>query len=193
MALKGSPRIRDASSFRVRGAAMAAWYVAGLAACSPLVAAAIVANRLYGIPLFTGDGGSLDVIAARCTVGVAGNIRLGIYAPSPTTLLPDAKLYDSANIDVTAAGVKFIDPNFLLPPDSMVWLAIVSDVAPTFQCVPVASAAPVLGMPAAFNTLPQVGLYAPHVFGALPATFNAGGAFVPITAPPLPAIAVHLE
>lgn len=186
------PGFRPIPRPRLRGATLAAWQVAGCVNGTVLTTGVVVANRLYAFPLETGDGGKLDVLAINVTTGAAGNARAGIYASDPTSGLPKVLLYDSGNLDTTGAGVKQVNPALVLPRNAVVWLAAVFSATPTLRAMAVGGAVP-LGLPAAMGTAPVLGVYCPHVFAALPAAFDAGGAYVANSAVPLPAIAAHYE
>jgi hypothetical protein len=187
-----APGQRIAPALLLRGGTVVGWQVAGQANGTVLTTGVVVANRLYAFPLYTGQGGTLDVVAINVTTGAAGNARIGVYSIDPATGLPKDLMYDSGNLDTTGAAVKSIDPNLVLPKNAIVWLAVVFSVTPTVRAMAVGGAIS-LGVPAAFGTAPVVGVYAPHVFAALPALFDAGGAIVGNTAVPLPCVAAHVE
>jgi hypothetical protein len=130
---------------------------------------AIVAGRLYLYPLPIANPGQVTRIGIGVSVGAAGNARLGVYATRDDLSGAAALLLDSGNLSVAAAGDVEQVIDFTPPNSALVWVALLSDVAPTLN---VSGAAPnVLGM----NSAKQKNsyLYRALAFGALPADESA--------------------
>lgn len=189
MSARNGPPGKDLSSFPIGKGAFGAWNIANLGGATALNTLVVAANTLYAEPIYTGVGGAIDVVAINVTAGAAGNCRIGLYTIDPATNLPKDKLYDSGNISVAAGGVKQANPALALAPNTLVWICVVFDVAPTIRSIPIAGAG-ALSLPPAMGTAPTVGLTAPHVFAALPALFDAGGAIAPRSVD-IPALAYH--
>jgi len=173
------------------GPTLERWSIAGQASTLPLVTVAPGANTLQAIPFFSPwRGGRVDRISAEVTVGAAGNVRLGIYrATSLTDIYPGALIVDGGEADVTGAGVKTLNVDVPLWPGWLYWAVWHGAVAPTVRALDTSAGAiiPLLGVPSTFGANPGGYISVADAYGALPATFTAGGA-VQTTDPPAIAI-----
>jgi hypothetical protein len=147
----------------------------------------MVANRKYALPFPTGRGGAIANYQCNVTAGVAGNLRLGIYA-STDKFVPGARLYDSGDISHAAGGLKAVAPGISLPPDVLVWLVVLCSGAPTLRAIPVAQAFPFFGGDPAMSTAVGYGCIDDGVYAALPDPFPAPTL---LTTAPIPALALQ--
>lgn len=150
------------------------YYNVSNAICGTFSTGAITANRLYAVPFYVGPGGfAADRIGVNVTASAAGNARLGVYAIHATSFLPDALLLDAGTVDVSTTGFKSITISQTFtanPPYYLVWLALVSDVAPTITSF--ANTVPIFGglISGPFN---YGSLYQSHTYAALPSPFSS--------------------
>ncbi len=136
----------------------------------------ITANQLYGVNLWIPTTMTFDQVACEVTTGVAGAARLGLYADG-ANLYPGALLKDFGTIDVTAAGVKeiVITGNLQLTM-GLYWLALVSNVGPTFRKAAAHGSIFPLGMPTNNLSVMESTWKVAFTYAALPNPFTAGGA-----------------
>jgi hypothetical protein len=133
---------------------------------------ALVANTLYAIPFVCPKAITLDRIGINVTTLKAGLSRLGIYADAGgvRTCYPGTLLLDAGTVDTTTAGVKSITINQALTSNTLYWLVIVPNVAPTITGIASASTINMLGRNTAL-TLQHCGLSVAFTYAPLPATF----------------------
>jgi hypothetical protein len=136
--------------------------------------AAIVANRLYAVPFWTGPAGCMFTnLNINITVAAAGNVRMGIYDSLTTPpFYPGALLLDASTLAHTGTGVKTSDITDTLYtgsyPSRLLWLAAVFSTVPTVRQWNQSS--PIVPLDSGGSV--QGGIYMDHTFGALPATFD---------------------
>lgn len=187
--LSGSMVARGEEAFRhAGGSGLEVWYLAGASNGLALATATMTANVLRAFPFVApARGGTLDRLGFNVTTLLAGNSRIGLYASvSESNLYPSALLEDSGSISTATTGVKSYTINRALKPGRLYYLAHVCDVAVVLRGFAVGGVSSVLGISNALGTTPNLGVSVAHTYGALPATFTAGGAM--ITAVPLPAL-----
>lgn len=177
--------------FRRTGSSADRRYLGGM----PRVNAALstgapTANVLRAVPFITGPKVTLDRIGINVTSAVSGNQRLGIYTDNNG--YPGDLVADLGVVTTGTTGVKeiTISPAQSLAANTLYWLAIVGDAAPTVRTVPVSTLLPILGLDSGYGTALGVGWSVSFTYAALPATFTAGGSA--ITADPVPAIGVRI-
>ena len=172
----GGATDKDIHYFRQIGTTFERWYVAGMINQSSWTTGALVANIMRAVPFISGRGGTLDRIAMNVSTGVAGNARIGIYdSTSDTNLYPNALIVDSGVIDVTTAEVKSVIISTVLDPNKLYWFVVLSDVAPTLRGMNGGSISAVMGITSAIGVTMDMFLSVSQTYGALPATFPAGG------------------
>ena len=174
----GGATDKDIHYFRQIGTAspFERWYVAGMITQTYLTTGPIVANIMRAMPFISGRGGTLDRIAMNVSTGVAGNARIGIYnSTSDTNLYPNALIVDSGVIDVTTAAVKSVIISTVLDPNKLYWFVVLSDVAPTLRGMNAGSVGTFMGITSAIGGTMDMYLNVGLTYGALPATFPAGG------------------
>lgn len=164
------------------GGGLVAWYVANCANCTALTSGILTGAILHALP-FTSPwrGGVLDRMGLYVTVGAAGLIRLGVYkATSPQNLYPGDLIVDAGQVDTTVLGAKTLTINTQLAVGATYWavcLATLGDPGSgTINCLAVGGCGQVLGHDPGFGVNPYTHLEVAQAFGALPATFPAGGA-----------------
>ena len=165
-------------------------YLAGLCANGTLATGAPSANNLRALPFGTGKIVTADRIGIIVTTGAAGNVRIGIYQDDGNGY-PGSLLLDAGAQSTTGTGVKEVTISQALAANTLYWLAILGDAAPTIRTIPIAQCIPFLGLDNAYGTALGVGWLASLAYGALPSTFTAGGSA--ITADPVPAIALRVS
>ena len=131
---------------------------------------AVVADKLYATPFMVSRDTSPDRIALNLTVGAAGNMRMGIY-DDDGTVWPNARLFDSTNIDTTVAAVKSATVTGVsMKKNTLYWLVSIFSVVVSVW-MPSEYTSPVcLGFAAADQYI-STGAYEAQAFGALPATY----------------------
>lgn len=114
------------------------------------------------------------------TSGAAGSkARVGIYKnTSPTVLYPSDLFLDSGEFDttVTARILTTSGLSTVIPPGIYWFVTLTGTAVPTLRCLSAANYPHILGAPSTLATLNQRLLVA-RAYGALPASFPAGGAF----------------
>jgi hypothetical protein len=174
---------------KISGSSRDRRFLAGLAANGTLSTGAPSANNLRALPFATGKVITLDRIGINVTTLSAGNVRLGIYADDGNGY-PGSLVLDAGAQSTGTTGVKELTISQALAANTLYWLAILGDAAPTIRTIPIAQCLPFLGLDSAYGTALGVGWVAALTYGALPATFTAGGSA--IAADPVPAIAVRV-
>ena len=148
----------------------------GIGVASPI---ATGGARIEAWPYLERNGGNIDAYSFRVSAGAAGNVRVGIYANIGDHLrivYPGALVFDSGNVDVTAAGHKVINASLALSANTLYWFVIATGAVPTVRCASTPS--PAWGIFGLDSTLqfPRNFLGAAFAFGALPNPFPAGAA-----------------
>jgi hypothetical protein len=165
-------------------------YLGGQPVPSTLTTGAPTANVLRALPLATNIKRTLDRIGICVTTLSAGAARLGIYADDGN-LYPGNLLLDAGTVDTGGTGVKEITISQALSANTLYWLALIGNAAPTIRTPPYAACFPILGLDAGYGTALGVGWSVALTYGALPAAFTSGGAA--IAADPVPAIGVRFS
>jgi len=169
-----------------------AWYTSPKVGTA-LAGSALTANRLYAMPFVCPKGITIDRIGVYVSTLLAGAARLGIYADAggANTCYPGALLLDAGTIDTGSTGVKSISISQALAANTLYWLVLVANAAPSIYCIPVAGVINMLGHSSALGTAQNAGLYVSFTYAALPATFPSSPTM--ITVAPIPAIFVRLS
>jgi hypothetical protein len=152
-----------------------------------LTTGAIVANRLYAIPVPFAEVSRLDRLAINVTTLGTGNARLGIYEDS--NAYPGKRLLDAGEVSIASTGVKALTISHLLAPGRK-WLVLVSNGTPTLRAFAVASLINLLGYDNTLGTAGIFGFYVSFTYAALPAAFPGSPNL--ITAVPIPAVFARL-
>lgn len=178
------------------GSGISRYYVAGMGGATALTTGAPTANVLRAFPLRCPlRRGTIDLLAFNVTTLLAGNARIGAYRNADAAgqnLYPGALIADSGSISTGTAGVKTYATSISFSPGELLWLAYCSDAAATLRALAVAGCeTDTLGLDTGMGTAPGIGYSVAHTYGALPATFTAGGAV--ISAVPLPALAARFS
>ena len=107
-----------------------------------------VATRLVVMPFVPVVSFSIDRIAIDCTTAVASaQARAVIYDSDTTNNLPNTRLYDTAEFDCSAPGVKeeTIGTPFAFKAGHLYWIGVHSSSTATFRGVAIASC-PAIGV-----------------------------------------------
>jgi hypothetical protein len=163
----------DFSNYRHYGTTQyEVWYTSPKAGTA-LVASALVANTLYAIPFVCPKAITLDRIGINVTTLKAGAARLGIYADAGgvRTCYPGTLLLDAGTVDTGTVGVKSININQALTGNTLYWLVIVPNVAPSVNSIMGAAMSNILGQPSALTVSQYNGLSVAFTYAPLPATF----------------------
>ena len=176
------------------GGGLARLYVPGARGATALTTGAPTANVLRAVPFVCPNRkGTIDQLSLRTTVGGAGSsARLGLYrTASSANLYPGALIAETAALGTTGIAHTVGAVSATFDPGEILWVAhVASATVPTIACIALAAAdVQLFGFDSALGNAAAVGISVAHVFGALPATFTAGGAV--ITAAPIPAIGVR--
>lgn len=157
--------------------------------CSAVATTVLTASQLRAFPWVITSKIVINGIFAEVTTASAGSsFRVGIYSdtgslyPGALVATSDAIAYDSGTVGVktSALGTTIT----LLP--GLYWVAVNSSANPTLRAIAPSAIAPVLGVPLTLGATPHTTGYAvASTFGALPATYPAGGSFQQNVAAPL--------
>lgn len=170
------------------------WYVGGQGNATALTTGAPTVGVLRALPFVSTRGGTLDRIAVQVTTLIASGVgRCGIYAAtSDVNLYPNARILDAGEILTSTTGLKAATINQVLTANTLYWLVyLAGTAAATIRCLAVAGCSALLGLDNALGAAPAIGIQVNQAYGALPATFPAGGSV--ITAVPIPAIGVRFS
>lgn len=130
---------------------------------------ALTANRLYFAPFFCIATTTFDRLVVYVSTAVAAtNLRLGIFN-SGSDGFPGTRLLDAGTVASATTGTKEITISQSLTADTVYWLGVVSDGAPSIR-VRSNSESPSLGIGDNITTNPDTGIYMSHTYGALPAS-----------------------
>jgi hypothetical protein len=176
--------------FRVTGSTRNRRYLGGHPASPALTTAAPTANVLRAVPIWTGNKITLDRIGINVTTLTAGNQRLGIYNDNANGY-PGTLVADLGTVDTGTTGVKEITISQILNANTLYWLALVGNAAPTIRAIAGTAMFPILGLDSGLGTALGVGWTVAFTYAALPSTFTAGGSAL-TTADTIPAIAVRV-
>lgn len=129
----------------------------------------MIANRLWTYPFFplnTVVSSNLYIAVGTLTAGA--NCRILIY--SDLNGKPNAKLYESANLDCSTIGLKTATTTFTFTAGTRYWLALHSSSTPSLSTIPITSLMPLrlfTGSNTASSYIQTV------TFGSAPATWGA--------------------
>lgn len=104
-------------------------------ACNQLVGTATTSNTLYGMPLHSGPGGTIDLIQMDMSGGASANtsVRVGIYAANAVpNILPGALLLDVGCLGTAATGIKQWTLSLSLAAFTLYWVGLLTQANPTF-------------------------------------------------------------
>ncbi len=171
------------------------WYSGVLNQTAYLAGSAAWAlGNMYASPLAIGRSGKLDRIAFETTANVPTSVaRVGLYrATSNSNIYPAERLADGGEQDCNAGpGIKSTTISVDVTP-GLYWLVMLAGVAaPTLRRIPGGGLTPIIGVPGALGAAPYSYLVVAQAYGAMPATYPAGGALntVGIQLPP----AIHVR
>ncbi len=186
----GQPRVQLEESYPLSwqafiGPCSEAYYAGGVVNGEALTAQAVTALRIIASPwIAPREKAKATILTLSTTVGVAGNVRLGLYASKGrTTIYPGALLADSGNISTAVAGVlSYTIPTPIdLVPGALYWVVSVFDAAPTVRSLGLSRMAmDMLGNPVSgFGSSTDALAYELTIgaLGALPDPFTAAAAF----------------
>jgi hypothetical protein len=165
-----------------------AWYTSPTTGTA-LTTGVVTANRLYAIPFVTPKGITVDRIGINVTTLVVGVAMLGIYADNG--IYPGSLLLNAGVVSTGATGVQSITISQALSANTLYWLVLVANAAPTLRAFDVGSMVSILGYANTLPTAPNASLYVAFTYGPLPATFPGSATLV--TAAGTPAIFVRLS
>jgi hypothetical protein len=189
----GSFVSRSSKDYRhTGGSGLEIWY-GNFITATALTTGAPAIGTLRAFPYIAPTrGGTLDRIAFTVTTLLAGNARVGIYnSTSEQNIYPSTLVVDGGDFSTATATVKSTTISVNLVPSRLYWLVhLCGTGAATLRAVGLTSA-PNIGLNNTLPTTPNVGISVAQAYGALPATFPAGG--TAITAVPIPLIAVRFS
>jgi hypothetical protein len=185
----------DFSSYRHKAgnSGLSPWNVAGMVAGGGLnTYAAPTLNNFYAVPFLAPKRGGSIVALAWDSNAALGNSRIAVYTNrADDDLYPNALLGESGSKANTGAATIVSTTGLTigpLTPGGLYWLAIVHDNAGTqLRKVDATSTAGMLGAPLA-QVQTNPGIKVAFVFGAPPATFPSGGAYINISSDVVPAL-----
>ena len=180
------------------GAGLERWYYGGLLTANAAFGTGInpANNSLFSFPFCAPRGGTLDRIAINNSIASPGNfVRIGIYnTSSDTNLYPGTLLLDAGEVDCTSAAILSITINQVLVAGQLYWLTInFSNVGITTYNIPYLDCWPIFGGSDGFLNANGVGVYVGQAYGAMPATYPAGGTVWNSTNGAIPAIGVRFS
>lgn len=163
--------------------------VAGVNTTSgPGTSAVVAANTFIAVPFIAPQRGgtlvSIDFQVINIGAG-GGSGRVGLYDNvSDSNLYPKSLLADGGTISTGTTGVKSTTVSVALTGGSVYWMAYLTNNtgAPLILQLTGTDLTTMLGQPVAGGTAYNVAISVAQAFGALPATFTAGGAYVLSTA-----------
>lgn len=182
LTLTGAADGRGSQSYVHAAGTLINHIVAGVSKVSSTGSGTIAtANTMVAVPFIAPQrGGTVDRIDFQINTLGAGNGRLGLYSnTSDSTLYPNALLADGGSISTATTGVKSTTISVALAGGSLNWLVYNTDnaVALVLQ-LNGTDVTSMLGQPAAGGTAYHAAISVAQAFGAMPATFTAGGAYV---------------
>jgi hypothetical protein len=156
------------------------WYPAGVISAGSATTNAVSAlGRLFAIPLLTYRGGTVDRLGIEVTIlATSGVARIGIYqATSGTNLYPSALTVDGGEVLTSTTGVKTVTINTTLTPTTLYYACVIFGTAlPSVRSIGRDSMVNLFGMGSTFGAVIMGwGIKVAQTYGALPATFPAGG------------------
>ena len=186
----------DWGSYRHKpgNSSLSPWYIAGhVAGVYTGATAAPAANNFYAVPFIAPKrGGTLSSVAWRST-RVTGNGRIAVYSnKAADNLYPDALLADGGSVAQTNA-LKTSAVSVVLTAGQLYWLAYVASGSNAVHLLDptVPAVAAILGT--SFATDINAAIKVAFTFGAAPATFPAGGAYVIAAASETPALGYQVS
>lgn len=169
------------------GGGLVCQYAAGVVNGTALTTGSPTNNNLRALPFVSPRGGTIDRIGIRVTTGGgAGSVaRIGLYRPtSRSNLYPSALVVASGELDTNVTGLVSVAVSVPVREGDILWAAHLSGVAAATLRIPaVAGLAPVFGSPDDPGGTVNIGITVALAYGALPATFTAGGTFLTATPP----------
>ena len=151
-------------------------YLSTFAGISSSATIALEAGKLYALPFVVVRTMTMDRLAINVqTLASSKSCRLGIYNDG-TNLYPGTRLLDAGEVSVNTTGLKEATISQQLT-KGIYWLVCLSEGIPTVYRVAVATGS-ILGLTATDPTTFNAGWSVSQTYGALPASFPAGGGLV---------------
>lgn len=127
-------------------------------------------NRIDLSPFAPSEDFPIDRIGVNCTtLASSSNVRVLIYEAGANGM-PDAKVYESANMATTSTGGKEVTLSFTFEAGKIYWVGVHYSAAPTISGIPIASL-PNLGLSALNATNFVTVIRRTVTFGSAPSTF----------------------
>jgi hypothetical protein len=141
---------------------------------------AVIANTLYATPFLALTRVTFTKLSLYVTAGVAAtNARIGMYTTSSSAAAPASLLAgsDTGSFSTAAAGLQEVTGLSITLSPGFYWIASMFSGTPTVMgCNGISILIPPLyGTTALNQTQNDLGYVASQTFGALPASFPAGG------------------
>lgn len=172
------PILPDGSGYKYR--------IAGATNATAMTTGAPTANVLRAMPLLVTKYENVNSLAINVTTAVAGNAIMGIYNSAVGTGLPNTLIDQTIDVSTGTTGIREVTTGAGVLDPGLYYLALVTSAAPTIRALTVAGCHALAS--GDMGTAFVVGFSAPHTYGPLPLTFPFP--ITPITAPPIPAIAI---
>jgi hypothetical protein len=131
----------------------------------------------YAIPFPILKGQSTDMIGIYISNAAAGGARLGIYADNGN-LYPGNLVIDAGAVTTASTGVRSESCVQALSEGALYWLSLLAGAAYNLNGVASADTLPILGFPNTLNGTQNPMINVSQAYGALPATFPAGGSIL---------------
>ena len=126
-------------------------------------------NLIYLNPLIVQNSITYTSIRFNVITAVAGsNARIVVYSNSSS--LPNAKIYESADVSCATTGLKTIIATGTFTVGTIYWIGIHMSGAPTLGAISVGSCLPIAV--STINAAPITGWTYSYTFGTAPATLN---------------------
>ena len=180
-AVEEAKRYRDIAWFRQYGTSpLSAYYIAGMIGARAITSTTTIdANKLYGIPFFTGKGGRIDSTALYISGGAAGGreCRTGIYSnTSDSEAYPYQLIVDFGVYDCSTTGLKSTPATVILPEDELLWVTVVGNNASTaYRAILQDGMHPIYGWDMGAATDPGHSVSVSYTYGTLPQNYPGGG------------------
>jgi hypothetical protein len=132
----------------------------------PLTSANLISNRLYAMPFNSAQSFTTSSLYINCsTLQASALARILIY--SDLNGLPDQKLYESSNLDLSTTGIKTASTTFTITAGTTYWLCVHSFGTAALSHIQTGASYPLRTSGSQVNVF----VYGAPTFGSAPTTF----------------------
>lgn len=132
----------------------------------PFTSANLISNRLYAMPFNSAQSFTTSSLYINCsTLQASALARILIY--SDLNGLPDQKLYESSNLDLSTTGIKTASTTFTITAGTTYWLCVHSFGTAALSHIQTGASYPLRTSGSSINVL----VYGAPTFGSAPTTF----------------------